>query len=54
MNHLGYGKLDKQDVKILNEMLDVNHDSKVDKQDLKEIFGFVVHKQKMHQWFSEL
>ena len=41
MKDLGYGELDKKDIEILKECLDIDHDGKISSKDLKEVFNFI-------------
>ena len=39
LSSLGYGELDKKDVEILKECLDIDKDGKITKKDLEEVFN---------------
>lgn len=41
MKEMGYGELDKKDIEILKECLDIDHDGKISSKDLKEIFSYI-------------
>jgi len=36
---MGYGELDKKDVEILKECLDLDKDGKISEKDLQEVFN---------------
>lgn len=41
LKKLGYAQFDKKDIKVITEILDINNDARIDRNDLMEIFNFV-------------
>ena len=42
MQQLGYGDLDKKDVDILKEVLDIDGDGNITTKDFKELFNYIL------------